>query len=89
MTTQRTGASRDALLQRLLAAGIRARRYFYPGCHRMEPYRTLYGEQMASLPAADALCRRTLVLPNGTAVGSHDVERVCRVIREAVDEGRR
>ncbi len=21
---------------------VLARRYFYPGCHRMEPYRTLY-----------------------------------------------
>ena len=35
-----TGLSRDELLKVLHAENIIARRYFYPGCHRMEPYRS-------------------------------------------------
>src|SRR5260370_8295129 len=31
---------RDELLEVLAAENIVARRYFYPGCHRMEPYRS-------------------------------------------------
>jgi dTDP-4-amino-4,6-dideoxygalactose transaminase len=34
------GLSRDDLLKVLHAENVLARRYFYPGCHRMEPYRS-------------------------------------------------
>ena len=34
------GISRDQLVSMLWAENILARRYFYPGCHQMEPYRT-------------------------------------------------
>ena len=80
---QAAGVSRDELFHFLQERGIRARRYFYPGCHRMEPYRTLYGEELARLPATDHLCQRVLVLPTGTAVSIADVERVCEAIRQA------
>ena len=46
------GLSRDALLRVLHAENVLARRYFWPGCHRMEPYRSLYPEARA------ARCRR-------------------------------
>lgn len=39
--TAATGISRDALHKVLWAERVLARRYFYPGCHRMEPYRSL------------------------------------------------
>jgi dTDP-4-amino-4,6-dideoxygalactose transaminase len=50
----------------------------------MEPYRTLYPEQLARLPETDGLCQGTLILPTGTAVGEEDVRRVCEVIRRSV-----
>ena len=34
------GLSRDELLKVLHAERVLARRYFWPGCHRMEPYRS-------------------------------------------------
>lgn len=80
----RAGVSRDGLIAALHARQVRARRYFYPGCHRMEPYKSLYPEQAERLPATDALCRRVLVLPTGTAVSLEDVEYVCGVVRQAV-----
>ena len=80
---EQAGISRDDLFHALHANGVRARRYFFPGCHRMEPYKTLYPEQIDQLPATDELCRRVLVLPTGTAVSPADVDYVCRVICEA------
>ncbi len=32
--------SRDELCRILTAENVMARRYFYPGCHRMEPYQS-------------------------------------------------
>ena len=36
------GLNRDDLLRILQAENILARRYFYPGCHQMEPYRSYF-----------------------------------------------
>lgn len=41
-----TEISRDQLLKTLWAENILARRYFYPGCHRMEPYRSYFPTQV-------------------------------------------
>ncbi len=77
----RFGVSRDSLMQRLHGEGVRARRYFYPGCHRMEPYRSMTRNQSLMLPNTDRLCRRVLCLPTGSAIEDADVERVCTLIR--------
>ena len=37
-----SGLTRDQLLSVLHAENVLARRYFYPGVHRMEPYRSLF-----------------------------------------------
>ena len=34
------GINRDKVYQILWAENVLARRYFYPGCHQMEPYRS-------------------------------------------------
>jgi len=77
---QIVGTSRDALMERMHADGVMARRYFYPGCHRMKPYVTRYPGQTGQVPKTDALCSRVLVLPTGTGVNEEDVERVCGLI---------
>jgi dTDP-4-amino-4,6-dideoxygalactose transaminase len=79
------GLSRDLLQQILRAENVRARRYFYPGCHRMEPYRTLFPSAGRTLPHTEALTARVLLLPTGTAVGLKEVGRVCDIIRFAVE----
>lgn len=81
----KAGISRDDLLARLRAGNIRARRYFYPGCHHMEPYRTLSPGAAAQLPVTEMLAQRVLVLPTGTAVSERDIDGVCTVIREAIE----
>jgi dTDP-4-amino-4,6-dideoxygalactose transaminase len=79
-----TGLSRDRLQQILRAENVLARRYFYPGCHRMEPYRTLYPSVGSTLPHTEALTARVLLLPTGTTIGLEEVGSVCDIIRFAV-----
>jgi dTDP-4-amino-4,6-dideoxygalactose transaminase len=70
--------NRDELLKILWAENIIGRRYFYPGCHRMEPYRSFPGA--VRLPETEKLSERVLTLPTGTAVGPDEVRQVCDVI---------
>lgn len=76
--------SRDQLMTVLHAENILVRRYFYPGCHRMEPYRSYFPHAGLLLPETEALNRRVLVLPTGTGVEIGDVETICRTIRSAM-----
>jgi dTDP-4-amino-4,6-dideoxygalactose transaminase len=72
---------RDELMGLLWAENIRARRYFYPGCHRMEPYRSLYPPAPGALPVTERGSAMVLALPTGTSVSAADVDRVCGVVR--------
>jgi dTDP-4-amino-4,6-dideoxygalactose transaminase len=78
------GLSRDDLVETLHAENVLARRYFFPGCHRMEPYRSSPGHVRRPLPNTEALARRVLVLPTGSTVDAGVVAGVCRIVRTAV-----
>jgi dTDP-4-amino-4,6-dideoxygalactose transaminase len=72
------GFSRDYVLAALQAENVMARRYFWPGCHRMPAYRTLAGA--VALPNTDAVASRVVVLPTGTSVGPAHIEAICGVL---------
>lgn len=72
--------SRDLLVQILHAENVLARRYFYPACHRMEPYRSYFPHAGLLLPETERLTERVMSLPNGTAVTPDDVARICALI---------
>jgi dTDP-4-amino-4,6-dideoxygalactose transaminase len=77
--------SRDQLQEILWAENILARRYFYPGCHRMEPYRSYFPHAGLLLPNTERLAKQVLCLPTGTAVGPEDISKICMVIRLVID----
>jgi dTDP-4-amino-4,6-dideoxygalactose transaminase len=77
------GLSRDGLMAVLHAEQVLARRYFHPGCHRTEPYRSR-PLQGPPLGATDEVTRRVLCLPTGTAVGSDDIRQIGAIIRLAL-----
>jgi dTDP-4-amino-4,6-dideoxygalactose transaminase len=79
--------SRDGLVEVLHAENIRARRYFWPGCHRMEPYRSLYPNAGLLLPQTEALSQRVLCLPTGMNVSSDDVEQIAHLVVFALEHG--
>jgi dTDP-4-amino-4,6-dideoxygalactose transaminase len=81
--------TRDELQQVLWAENVRARRYFYPGCHRMEPYRSLYPEVAARLPQTERVARRVLALPTGTSVEPDAIATVTDLIRRAIQDAPR
>ena len=83
----RAGICRDLLQRVLWAENVLARRYFYPGCHRMPPYVGEDGQPVRELPATDDLESQVLCLPTGTALTSDAVAEVCNIVRYAVEHG--
>jgi dTDP-4-amino-4,6-dideoxygalactose transaminase len=84
---QVTGISRDELVEVLHAENVLARRYFYPGCHQMEPYRSNFPHAGLLLPETERLTGRVMSLPTGTAIGSDEINQICQIIRLAVNHG--
>jgi dTDP-4-amino-4,6-dideoxygalactose transaminase len=81
---KRTGISRDALVAVLHAENILARRYFYPGCHRMEPYASYFPHAHLLLPNTEQLTRRVMSLPTGTAIEPAHIELICNIIKLSI-----
>lgn len=73
--------NRDRVMEALHAEGILARRYFWPGLHRLEPYRC-----GISMPETERLAACALALPTGTAIGVAEITRVCDTIKRAIEE---
>jgi dTDP-4-amino-4,6-dideoxygalactose transaminase len=83
----RTGLSRDELLAVLHAENVLARRYFHPGCHAMEPYRSYFPNARLLLPNTEELARRVLCLPTGSAIDAESAHQICAIIHLSI-EGR-
>lgn len=77
-------ATRDAIVDALRAEHIMARRYFWPGCHRMEPYRSLFPHAGLVLPATERVAASVMVLPTGETMDAERIATVAQVIRTVV-----
>jgi dTDP-4-amino-4,6-dideoxygalactose transaminase len=82
------GVTRDKLIEILFAENIMARRYFYPGCHKMEPYRSYFPYNKTLLPETDQLSLKIISLPTGTAVNLSDISSICQVVRLVAENSR-
>ncbi len=76
--------NRDELVAVLQAENVLARKYFWPGCHMMEPYRSLQPNASMLLPHTDRVAARIMVLPTGQAVTPEIVARICGLIDDAL-----
>ncbi len=81
------GPTRDELIRMFWAENVVARKYFWPGCHLMEPYRTLYPDAGLHLPHTNAVADKLLVLPTGTAVGSEEIAALGSLLRLVIEQG--
>jgi len=81
----RAGLNRDILISILQAENVLARRYFYPGCHQMEPYRSLFPYAKLLLPNTIPLVERVASLPTGTAVNETQVASIGSIIAVAIE----
>lgn len=73
--------SRDRIVEALHAENILARKYFWPGCHNMQPYRELYPHAGLLLPNTQQVADRVVVLPTGTTMDDEMIGAVISVIR--------
>ncbi|HEX5755160.1 MAG TPA: DegT/DnrJ/EryC1/StrS family aminotransferase [Arenimonas sp.] len=81
-------AVRDRLVQTLRAENILARRYFWPGCHRMRPYRDLYPNAGLLLPATEWVADRVVVLPSGRALPEGAEQLIADIARCVIVEAK-
>jgi dTDP-4-amino-4,6-dideoxygalactose transaminase len=84
----KTPVSRDQLVDILHSENVLARRYFFPGCHRMEPYRSYFPNASLLLPETEKLVQNVMTLPTGTSIGPDDINKICEIIRLVINNGR-
>ena len=77
-------ASRDQLIAALHAENVLARKYFWPGCHRMKPYRELYPHAGLVLANTEAVAGRVIVLPTGTMVSPSEIGTIAAVVSQVI-----
>jgi dTDP-4-amino-4,6-dideoxygalactose transaminase len=81
---ERAGLSRDELISVLVAENVLARRYFYPGCHRMEPYGSETHSPATPLPVTERLADSVLALPTGLQVDEPGISRIGSILADAI-----
>lgn len=77
--------NRDELLTVLHKENVLARRYFWPGCHRMAPYNALYQNTSATLPQTERMASKVIILPTGQTITLEIIQMICSLIRCAFD----
>lgn len=84
--SEKCPVNRDQIIEALHAENIRARKYFWPGCHNMQPYRDLYPHAGLLLPNTQQVADSVVVLPTGTTMDDEMVHAVSTVIRVLIEE---
>lgn len=84
VSPEECGLTRDELVEVLRAENILARKYFWPGCHRMEPYASYYPHAGLLLPKTEAVAARVLVLPTGLALSPQEIRTVVGILKTAI-----
>jgi len=74
-------ATRDQVIDALHAENILARKYFWPGCHNMQPYRSFYPHAGLMLPKTNQVAARVIVLPTGVSIDEAHIRGVTDVLR--------
>ena len=80
LVDERFPLERDELLKVLHEERVKVRRYFYPGCHRMESYLSMPAYKGLSLPETELVAERVLVFPTGTAIDDTVIERLMELL---------
>jgi len=73
--------SRDNIVAALHAENILARRYFWPGCHNMKPYKQLFPHAELVLPNTIQVAERVVVLPTGSSLPDNGAETIASILR--------
>lgn len=77
---------RDEIVATLHAENILARKYFWPGAHRMQPYIDLFPHAGLMLSNTIEVADRVIILPNGPSLTPEVIELICAIIRVAGEQ---
>ena len=72
--------TRDRIIEVLHAENVLARRYFWPGCHNMQPYRACYPHAGLVLPNTMRVADRVVVLPTGSMMRTDQIRGIGSVL---------
>ena len=72
--------TRDRIVEALHAENVLARKYFWPGCHNMEPYRSYYPHAGLVLPNTSRVAERVVVLPTGSALSADAIRGIASIL---------
>lgn len=76
-----TGVDCSMLVKIMHAENILVRRYFYPGCHHMEPYRSYFPHAKLLLPNTEKYSPRVMSLPTGTSIGPEEIGNITSFLK--------
>lgn len=76
------GMTRDELYEKMKAANIYGRRYFYPLITAFDPYKDYPSAAPENLPVATKIANQVICLPMHHALSEEDVERVLKVLTD-------
>ena len=77
--------NRDDLINVLHSENVLARRYFYPGCHMMECYKSDPLLKSTDLPNTEKIAGKVLCLPTGISIRIDDITKICDIIKFTID----
>ena len=80
--------TRDEVVRALHAENVLARKYFWPGCHNMEPYRSYYPNAGLVLPNTRLVAERVIVLPNGSSITEVQIAGILSILEVLGDRAR-
>jgi dTDP-4-amino-4,6-dideoxygalactose transaminase len=83
---QKCAASRDEIIAFLHRHNVIARKYFWPGVHRMVYYQANCSETPQEAPITDEVSAQVIVLPTGQAVSRQQIKSICELIECAIDD---
>ncbi len=78
--------NRDELVEVLHAENVLARKYFWPGCHRMQPYKALFPNAHLMLPNTELRAAQVMVLPTGQSISKNNIATISEIIRSALSQ---
>jgi dTDP-4-amino-4,6-dideoxygalactose transaminase len=76
---------RDEIVRVLHAENVLVRKYFWPGCHNMMPYRAFYPHAGLLLPNTATVANRVIVLPTGGSISEEHIEAILQIFRVLSD----
>lgn len=76
------GMTRDELYEKMKAANVYGRRYFYPLITAFDPYKDYPSAAPDNLPVATKIANQVICLPMHHALSEENVERVLKVLTD-------